>query len=188
MGRSLSTWSPPWLWLSPALPSTVFNGSFLAKRSHVQRCFWTSYHPSTTPTGLPVPPKIRFFLFTPTRSKAEDILFHDVIPDTPPQASVRKPPAPKSQGHPLSRRHPDKKGSRAGPQIQVEDTTPPDPPPRAPRKNKGAFPALHEGAYPNPVFDLTNVWRPVLPFRQVLAQIRPVPSSTLFPPRRGGRI
>ena len=180
MGRSLSTWSPPWLWLSPALPSTVFNGSFLAKRSHTAEVSLDELPSSNNPNRLTRSPKNPFLLghahaqqsqghplsrrhpghsttkaCNPRPPRVKDILFHDVIPTKKGQEQPRR----------------FRSRTRRLPTLHHEAT----------RKNKGAFPALHEGAYPNPVFDLTNVWRPVLPFRQVLAQIRPVPSSTLFP-------
>lgn len=138
MGRSLSTWSPPWLWLSPALPSTVFNGSFLVPRSHTAEVFFGR----------------ATILRQPQQAK----------PFSEKSVSSGHAHTQQSRGHPLSRRHPGhsttskraqppapesrtssfttssrQKGSRAGPQIQVEDTTPPDPPHTSPEKTRAHF-------------------------------------------------
>jgi len=139
MGRSLSTWSPPWLWLSPALPSTVFNGSFLVPRSHTAEVFFGRA------TILRQPQQAKPFSEKSVSSghaHTQQSRGHPLSRRHPGHSTTSKraqPPAPQSQGHPLSRRHPDKKGSRAGPQIQVEDTTPPDPPHTSPEKTRAHF-------------------------------------------------
>lgn len=134
MGRSLSTWSPPWLWLSPALPSTVFNGSFLVPRSHTAEVFFGRA------TILRQPQQAKPFSEKSVSSghaHTQQSRGHPLSRRHPGHSTTSKraqPPAPQSQGHPLSRRHPDKKGQEQARRFRSRTRRLPTLPTRAQKK------------------------------------------------------